>query len=150
MLRLWFGASAADAVDIYPLLIELEHGESYAVIPALDGQLHRVSFAQLRYPAAARITFSASQLGAASLSCLTLRAQALARMETGEHITAFVQSTCMALSLVLTAMRPALLADTELAGGSGSEAVSLEAIVVADGTFSDISLRESAEWRERE
>jgi hypothetical protein len=149
MLRLWFDETSTDAIDTYPLLTELQHGENYAIVPTLEGKLHRIAFSASRWPVAARITLSASQLGVQDASGVSLREKIIARLEDGAPVTAFVDSTEVALSIVFTALRPAMLADSELVGG-GQETVALEGVVTADGTFTDFGSLASVVWRARE
>lgn len=149
MLRLWFGETAADAIDVYPLLIELEHGESFAIVPTMTGELHRVAFAPTRFPTAARITLPLSQLGAQSAEGDSLRGQIIARLESSLPVTAFIESTDIALNIAFTALRPAALADDEFTGNAGQRSVALESIVTADGAFTDFSSLASVTWRTR-
>ena len=149
MLRLWFGETTADAIDVYPLLVELEHGESFAVVPTMSGELHRIAFAPTRFPSAARITLPLSQLGLQSPEGDSLREQITARLENGLPVTAFIESTGIALNIAFTALRPAALADDELTGNAGQQSFALEGIVIADGTFTDFSSLANVTWRAR-
>jgi hypothetical protein len=149
MLRLWFGETTADAIDLYPLLLELEHGESFAVVPTLSGELHRIAFAQTRFPSAVRITLPLSQLGMQSTEGDSLREQLAARLESGLAVTAFIESTGIALNIAFTALRPAALADEELTGTAGQQSAALEGIVAADGAFTDFNSLASVTWRAR-
>ncbi len=149
MLRLWFGETTADTIDVYPLLLELEHGESFAVVPTLSGELHRIAFAQTRFPSAIRITLPLSQLGVLSAEGDSLRVQITARLENGSPVAAFIESTGIALSIAFTTLRPAALADEELTGNAGQQSIALEGIVIADGTFTDFNSLASVTWRTR-
>ena len=149
MLRLWFGETTADAIDLYPLLLELEHGENFAVVPTMSGELHRISFAQARFPIAARITLPLSQLGILSAEGDSLREQINARLESGLLVTAFIESTGIAINIALTALRPAALADDDFVGNAGQQSVALEGIVTADGAFTDFNSLASVTWRTR-
>jgi len=149
MLRLWFGETTADAIDIYPLLLELEHGESFTVVPALSGELHRIAFAQTRFPSAARITLPLSQLGVQSAEGDSLRELLTARLENGLPVTAFIDSTSIALNIAFTALRPAAIADDELTGNAGQQSAALEGVVTADGAFADFNSLTSVNWRAR-
>ncbi len=149
MLRLWFGETTADAIGIYPLLLELEHGESFAVVPTLSGVLHRIAFSQTRYPSAVRITLPVSQLGLRSAEGKSLRELITARLENGRPVTAFIESTGIALNIAFTALRPAAIVDEELTGSAGQQSAALEGIVIADGSFTNFNSLASVTWRAR-
>lgn len=149
MLRLWFGETTADAIDVYPLLLELEYGESFAVVPTMSGELHRIAFAPKRFPSAARITLPLPQLGVLSDEGESLRGHIATRLENGFAVTAFIESTGIALNIAFTALRPAALADDDLTGNAGQQSAALEGIVIADGTFTDFNSLASVKWRAR-
>jgi hypothetical protein len=149
MLRLWFGPSIEDTIDVSPLALETEHGAGFAVATDLAGNVHKVNFAGARYPVVAYITLPPAQLGAVGVNVGTLRERCLEYLESGGSVTAFVESTGLAYSLILTEASPALLADKALSELAARETIRITALVFDDGVFSDYGQLGSVIWRGR-
>jgi len=150
MLRFWFGPSVDDTIDVSPLALETEHGAGFAVANDLAGNVHKVNFASERYPVVAHITLPPAQLGVAGVNVGTLRERCLEYLESGGIFTAFVESTGLAYSLVLTEASPALLADEDISELAARETLRLTALVLDDGIFSDYGQLGSVVWRGRD
>jgi len=149
MLRLWFGPSVDDTIDVFPLALETEHGVGFAVAMDLAGNAHKVNFASERYPVAAYITLPPAQLGVTGVNVGTLRERCMEYLESGGTVTAFVESTGLAYSLVLTEASPALLADEDLSELAARETIRIAALVFDDGVFGDYGQLGSVIWRGR-
>lgn len=149
MLRLWFGPSVDDTIDVFPLALETEHGVGFAVATDLAGNVHKVNFASERYPVVAYITLPPAQLGVTGVNVGTLRERLLDYLESGSSITAFVESTGLAYSLVLTEASPALLADEDLSELAARETIRIAALILDDGVFSNYGQLGSIIWRGR-
>lgn len=149
MLRLWFGPSVDDTLDVSPLALETEYGVGFAVATDLAGNVHKVNFASERYPVVAYITLPPAQLGVTGVNVGTLRERCLEYLESGGTVTAFVESTGLAYSLVLTEALPALLADEDLSELAARETIRIAALIIEDGVFSDYGQLGSVIWRGR-
>ena len=150
MLRLWFGITVDDTIDMSPLALEAEHGVGFAIATDLEGNVHKVNFADGRYPVAAYITLPPAQLSVTGVNVGTLRERCLEYIESGDTITAFVESTGLAYSLVLTEASPALLADDNISEPVAREIIRITALVLDDGVFSDYEQLSSVVWRGRD
>ncbi len=149
MLRLWFGPTVDDTIDVFPLALETEHGVGFAVATDLAGNVHKVNFASERYPVIAHITLPPAQLGVTGVNVGTLRERCLEYLESGGTVTAFVESTGLAYSLVLTEASPALLADEDISELAARETIRIAALILDDGVFIDYGQLGSVIWRGR-
>lgn len=149
MLRLWFGPTLANVIDVSPLALEAEYGQNFALASDLAGNLHRINFSSERYPVMARVLLSTAQLGLADGNENTLRERLLSCLANGSTVTAFIETTNEAYQLVVTGATPQLLSDTELSEAASREPLEVAAVILDNGTFTDFDTFGSVIWRGR-
>ena len=149
MLRLWFGSSVDETIDVSPLALETEHGAGFAIATDLSGNVHKVNFAGERYPVAAHIVLPPGQLGVNGVNVGSLRERLVEYLESGGTVTAFIETTGLAYSLVFTEANPALLFDEDISELAARETIRITALILDDGTYSDFGQLDSVIWRGR-
>jgi hypothetical protein len=150
MLRLWFGSSVDETIDVSPLALETEHGTGFAFVADLLGNVHKVNFAGERYPVAAHVTLPPGQLGVADVSAVSLRERLVEYLRSGATVTAFVESTGLAYLMIFIEVSPELLCDEDISEMAARETIKIAALVLDDGTYSDYGQLDSVVWRGRD
>jgi len=150
MLRFWFGPTLNDAIDANPVGFYLAHGDNFAVADDLKGNPHIVRFSSSCFPTRAVIALPAVQLANEDTYERTVRTQLIWAVEQGVELIVFEQKTMKAYQLFALQFQPGIPASDEYGGGTADLPTELQALVVANGDFTDFGAVGSVNWRERD